>query len=101
MMYCEFIKRTGFGESYMTPKDYHDFIEPVYMESDETKDDFCARFYELHTKYVCPAVDMMIKSLGTDLLMEYISGDSSVMSDVESVHYAIKDAFLRTWNKLE
>lgn len=33
MMYCEFIDISEYGENYITFTEYHDYIEPIYMES--------------------------------------------------------------------
>ena len=34
MMYCEFIDISEYGENYITFTEYHDYIEPIYMECD-------------------------------------------------------------------
>lgn len=43
MMYQEFIDRTG---KFVSSEEYRDWIEPLYMESDLLKDDFCRIFKE-------------------------------------------------------
>lgn len=49
MMYSEFIERTKYEESYITPTDYDQFIEPVYMAQPASvdKNTFCKRFKSL------------------------------------------------------
>ncbi len=32
MMYCEFIEISEYGENYITFTEYHDYIEPIYMD---------------------------------------------------------------------
>ena len=39
MMYCEFIDISEYGENYITFTEYHDYIEPIYMECDMSKQD--------------------------------------------------------------
>ena len=34
MMYCEFIDISEYGENYITFTEYHDYIEPIYMDAD-------------------------------------------------------------------
>lgn len=37
MMYCEFIEISEYGENYITFTEYHDYIEPIYMDADLSK----------------------------------------------------------------
>ena len=39
MMYCEFINISEYGENYITFTEYHDYVEPIYMECDMSKQD--------------------------------------------------------------
>ena len=39
MMYCEFIDISEYGENYITFTEYHDYIEPIYMDADMSKQD--------------------------------------------------------------
>lgn len=51
MMYCEFIDISEYGENYITFTEYHDYIEPIYMECDMSKQDFVALLKEnMHQK---------------------------------------------------
>ena len=44
MMYCEFIEISEYGENYITFTEYHDYIEPIYMDADLSKQDFVRSF---------------------------------------------------------
>lgn len=92
MMYDEFIKATQLG--YMTEADYHSYIEPVYMDSDLDKAEFCKRFYKAHNEYVNRFIDMLIHSKSIAEKEAYIAGAVS-WSDVEQVHQTIKKIFLK------
>lgn len=37
MMYCEFINISEYEENYITFTEYHDYIEPIYMDADMSK----------------------------------------------------------------
>ena len=63
MMYCEFIEISEYGESYITFTEYHDYVEPIYMDSDMSKQDFVALLKETIHKMVEPVVQRAIHSL--------------------------------------
>lgn len=46
MMYCEFINISEYEENYITFTEYHDYIEPIYMDADMSKQDFVALLKE-------------------------------------------------------
>lgn len=47
MLYSEFVERTGF---YPTDAEFDNEIHPAYMESDLSKDEFCAKWKRQNTK---------------------------------------------------
>ena len=63
MMYCEFIEISEYGESYITFTEYHDYIEPIYMECDMSKQDFVALLKETIHQMVEPVVQRAIQSV--------------------------------------
>lgn len=42
MMYCEFINISEYGENYITFTEYHDYIEPIYMDADMIQTGLCS-----------------------------------------------------------
>lgn len=98
MMYCEFIERTGWNESYMTPSDYDDKIEPVYMESTLDKNAFCEKFYKLHNSIVVSAIECLIASKSLEENFEIINGN---YDDIENIHIALKNGFLKKFKRGE
>lgn len=95
MMYSEFIERTGYSESYMTYRDYTDFIEPVYMNGNDDKDKFCKKVYKLHTKRVNEAVELMIASMSLEAKETFVSGEQSTFYDIDKAHNMLKMGFLK------
>ena len=63
MMYCEFIDLSEYGENYITFTEYHDYIEPIYMECDMSKQDFVALLKDMIHQFVKPVVERAIHSL--------------------------------------
>ena len=63
MMYCEFIDISEYGENYITFTEYHDYIEPIYMDADMSKQDFVALLKETIHQRVSPVVERAIHSL--------------------------------------
>ena len=100
MMYSEFIERTGYTESYMTYRDYTDFIEPVYVNCNDDKDKFCKKFYKLHKERVNEAVELMIAAKSLEEKEAYVCGEASMFSDIEKAHDLIKKGFLKKLKKL-
>lgn len=98
MMYSEFIKRTGFGENYMSYRLYTDFIEPCYMESSLDQKMFCRRFYKLHTKLVNSAVELLFKTVTPDVLEDYVfgsnEGEPGQISEIRNIHDRLLLGFL-------
>lgn len=63
MMYSEFINISEYGENYITFTEYHDYIEPIYVDADLSKQDFVALLKETMHQMVEPVVERVIKSL--------------------------------------
>ena len=63
MMYCEFINISEYEENYITFTEYHDYIEPIYMDADLSKQDFVALLKETIHQMVEPVVQRDIHSL--------------------------------------
>lgn len=63
MMYCEFIEISEYGESYITFTEYHDYVEPIYMDSDMFKQDFVALLKETIRQMIEPVVQRAIQSI--------------------------------------
>ena len=63
MMYSEFINISEYGENYITFSEYHDYIEPIYVDADLSKQDFVALLKEIMHQMVEPVVERVIKSL--------------------------------------
>ena len=63
MMYCEFIDISEYGENYITFTEYHDYIEPIYMDCDMSKQDFVALLKDTIYQFVKPVVERAIHSL--------------------------------------
>ena len=55
-MYCEFIDISEYGENYITFTEYQDYVEPIYMECDMSKQDFVALLKETMHQMVSPVV---------------------------------------------
>lgn len=63
MMYCEFIEISEYGENYITFTEYHDYIEPIYMDADMSKQDFVALLKETIHQMVEPVVQRAIHNI--------------------------------------
>ena len=63
MMYCEFIDISEYGENYITFTEYHDYIEPIYMDADLSKQDFVALLKETIHQMVEPVVQRAIHNI--------------------------------------
>lgn len=63
MMYCEFIDISEYGENYITFTEYHDYIEPIYMDADLYKQDFVALLKETIHQMVEPVVQRAIHNI--------------------------------------
>lgn len=63
MMYCEFIDISEYGENYITFTEYQDYVEPIYMECDMSKQDFVVLLKETMHQMVSPVVERAIHSL--------------------------------------
>ena len=63
MMYCEFIDLSNYGENYITFTEYHDYVEPIYMECDLPKQDFVKLLKETIRQMVEPVVQRAIQSV--------------------------------------
>lgn len=102
MMYSEFIEKTGYSETYMTYNDYTTYIEPVYMESNKDKDNFCKDFYKSYRNNVQKIVEMLISAKTVKECEDYIfNGNNDVMNDVRTIENTLKQAFLKTYAKRE
>lgn len=96
MMYNEFIDLTGYEENYITYKDYTENIEPVYMESDLDKKQFCKAFCKAHDKCVNTAVNMAISAKTLEEKWDYaLCGKEEIMADVHRLHEQLKEIFLK------
>ena len=62
-MYCEFIDISEYGENYITFTEYHDYIEPIYMDADLSKQDFVALLKETIHQMVEPVVQRAIHNI--------------------------------------
>lgn len=100
MMYCEFIERTGWEESYMTPSDYDNKIEPVYMESTLDKNAFCEKFYKLHNSIVISAIECLVAAKSLEEKEAFING-AAAWDDIENIHIALKNGFLKKFKRGE
>ena len=63
MMYSEFIEISEYGENYITFTEYHDYVEPIYMECDLSKQDFVALLKETIRQMIEPVVQRAIQSI--------------------------------------
>ena len=63
MMYSEFINISEYGENYITFTEYHDYVEPIYLDCDLSKQDFVALLKETMHQMVSPVVERAIHSL--------------------------------------
>ena len=63
MMYCEFIDLSEYGENYITFTEYHDYVEPIYMNCDLSKQDFVGLLKNTIHQFVEPVVERAIRSL--------------------------------------
>ena len=63
MMYSEFINISEYGENYITCTEYHDYVEPIYLDCDLSKQDFVALLKETMHQMVSPVVERAIHSL--------------------------------------
>lgn len=104
MMYSEFLEKTGFTERYIPYKMYKDFIEPCYMESTLNQKIFCKRFYKLHTSLVSSSVDLLFKTVDSNVLEEYVFGEKKVpeqILDIQKIQDRLLVGFLIGVKKLE
>lgn len=104
MMYSEFIDRTKYEESYITPINYKQYIEPVYMAQPASvdKNQFCKRFKSLERKIVGCPVEIMMTAISTDDKMQYINEDEPIPESfkyLESAHQMLKIGFLKNLSK--
>lgn len=58
MMYSEFLERTCLNERQITHSDYSEFIEPVYMDALEEKNEFCKITLNAYVERVCKTLTM-------------------------------------------
>lgn len=105
MMYSEFIDRTHYGETYITPDDYTKYIEPVYTEQEDDKNKFCKKFSRLHNKHVNEAVSRMISGISISELSEYVGAENQnyktpSIKIVETAHNLLKNGFLKEFKDL-
>lgn len=63
MMYSEFINISEYGENYITFTEYHDYVEPIYMDADLSKQDFVALLKETIHQMVEPVVQRAIHNV--------------------------------------
>ena len=63
MMYSEFINISEYGENYITFTEYHDYVEPIYMDADMSKQDFVALLKETIHQMVSLVVERAIHSI--------------------------------------
>lgn len=100
MMYCEFIERTKYGESYITESMYHEYIEPAYMAAPETvnKDIFCKDFYKLESQAVTTVITGLIAAKPLDDKCGYIAGLNEKFEDIEKKHTLLKQIFLEAFS---
>lgn len=99
MMYCEFIERTQYGESYITKPMYHKYIEPAYMEAPEqiNKDIFCKDFYKLHAAAISDVISGLITAKPTAEKEQYISGENTLFTDIGQKHILLLNIFLEAF----
>ena len=71
MMYCEFIDISEYGENYITFTEYHDYIEPIYMDADLSKQDFVALLKETIHQMVEPVVQRAIHNIPDKLAIAF------------------------------
>lgn len=109
MMYSEFIERTKYEEGYITPMDYDQYIEPVYMNQPASidKNQFCKRFRSLERKIVGCPVEIMMSAISTNDKMQYIAAqkyneDEPIPESfkcLESAHQMLKIGLLKNLSK--
>lgn len=109
MMYSEFIERTKYEESYITPTDYDQFIEPVYMAQPASvdKNTFCKRFKSLARKIIDCPIEIMMSAISTNDKMQYIATQNYHENEpipesferLESAHQMLKIGFLKNLSK--
>lgn len=58
MMYSEFLERTCLNERQITHSDYSEYIEPVYMDAIEEKNEFCKITLDAYVERVCKTLAM-------------------------------------------
>mgnify|MGYP004490475409 CR=1 FL=1 len=63
MMYSEFINISEYGENYITFTEYHDYVEPIYMDCDLSKQDFIGLLKNTIHQFVEPVVKRAINNL--------------------------------------
>lgn len=94
MMYCEFIERTNYGESYMTCEMYHKHIEPIYNDSELSKNEFCKRFRALHDTLVNKHIEFALSYKSTIEKIAYLNGEID-FNDIESYHNKLLNEFMQ------
>lgn len=98
-MYCEFIERTRYSESYITNEMYSAYIEPAYMEAPDkiNKDQFCKDFYKLESQAVTSVVSGLIIAKPTEDKKGYINGLNQKFDDIEQKHTVLLNIFLEAF----
>lgn len=94
MTYTEFITITGWTESYMTYEDYTDHIGPAYNDSTKDKHKWCDALYKAHMECVNTPIETAISAHTIAEKEAFISGDTEVFMDVNTLQTTLKKNFL-------
>lgn len=60
MMYAEFLEKTEMSEFYISWGEYTEMIEPIYMNSVCSKEDFIGEFLGVFNRIVRPTIENFI-----------------------------------------
>ena len=87
MMYNEFIEISGKSESYITYPEYTAYIEPIYMQSEMTKQEFVKILNNTFENLVYPVVEKAIRNLSMTDKLNMINGSESLMKPIEQIDF--------------
>ena len=78
---------------------YEEFIEPVYMNCKDDKNNFCKKLYKLHAERVSKAIELMIASKTLEEKEKFINNEIK-FDDIEKAQKMLKVGFFKKLKEL-
>lgn len=95
MLYKEFLEITDFEEEYITYDDYDKYIEPIYMDSQLNKKEFCEMFYKGFTEYVSVPVCKYISRLTSEEKELLMNNNKEIIEEIKVLDDVAKYNFMK------